>query len=880
MRRIRSYLIIVLSLVALVPAFSAGLRTAKTDHFEIIYEKGNETTASLIYDNCEAIYKDLVSYYGTDPDLKLPIVITRSYKVLNAYYTSFTANHIVLFDTVGEERMLYNSDNILLYVLEHELAHAFQYNIRSPFFNLMSKIFGDPVSIGPFLYMTPAFIEGGAVLYESRTGQGRLNDSYSMSIVRQAKVEGLFPTWIDISGARDTYPGGLLYYNFAAAFLSYLSETYGEEKVSSLYVSLGAPGWFETVSSIFKETFGTTIAKAWQEFYLWVDAPQVISEDNASDILDYYGLFSDLMVSDFGGIYFYDAATGKVKRLSKDLSTCKDLFVSPTVYPSLDVSDESLTLALVPDVDQYSASVKLMNRDGTLSGRLVHRFSDKNKNFRDGIFVSMGGAKLILLYSNIGQETFLDIYDMVEYSRLQTKSISLGYGANASDFCQINDDTVAFILSREGHDNVALLKLSDMSIVLVDNPIDVQITSLSKGKTEEGNILCFTWYPSSASSSSFGRYGEFDVQSMNVRLGSTDISGGMNEALRINDKILFVSSYYEGDKLRIIDESILEYELEGLLLTSSYVPSEGPQSLSIKENSKVYLPFKYIKDGILLPFASMSISDTLMDIGAGASWLSMDPTESYATTVSAGYGLLGPFASIGFASENIVPFSVSASYAYRKPNHILGLEATVQKSFDLQGLNQSIDIANTFNKTFMFLPGGSVKNLTSNNLQIQYSSSYSTGLGPYDYNSLSIGATLSNLDPGVTLAFHLSHILPFKNPHNWVFNLPLGVSLHASYNTSGSNIVASGAINAVLFDYEIQSGIQLLGLYFRRLALEVDYFASYDGKFENTLSLGLGLHLSPVIGSALTCMDFVLGAKLEIDFKNSPSVTVLFNPGL
>ena len=248
-----------------------GLKTASTEHFDIIYQESSAQTAALLFENCEKIYASLVSFFGTDPKLNIPVVVTSEYKVLNAYYTSYAANHIVMFDTVAEPGQLANFPQTILYVFRHELTHAFQFNIRGPFMNAMSKVFGDILSLSPIFFMYPSLSERGAVLSESTDGYGRLNDSYSMQIVKQAKIEGLFPTWLEVAGARDTYPSGLLYYNFAGAFLEYLAITYGYDKVASLYSDFAKIGW-STFSKI-RKIFGVPVKQLWQDFYDWVEIP-------------------------------------------------------------------------------------------------------------------------------------------------------------------------------------------------------------------------------------------------------------------------------------------------------------------------------------------------------------------------------------------------------------------------------------------------------------------------------------------------------------------------------------------------------------------------------------------------------------------------------
>ena len=92
-------LAVLLPLGASVTGGTGGLRTASTEHFDIIYQDSSAQTAALLFENCEEVYASLVSFFGCDPLLHLPVVVTSRYKSLNAYFTNYTANHIVMFDT-------------------------------------------------------------------------------------------------------------------------------------------------------------------------------------------------------------------------------------------------------------------------------------------------------------------------------------------------------------------------------------------------------------------------------------------------------------------------------------------------------------------------------------------------------------------------------------------------------------------------------------------------------------------------------------------------------------------------------------------------------------------------------------------------------------
>lgn len=885
-------LALMLAAVVCMPLFASvtggtfGLRTARTEHFDIIYEKGNEQTASVLYDSCERLYESLVQYYGKDPNLHLPVVLTSRFKVLNAYYTNYTANHIVLFDTVGPVGNLSNYPQTLEYVFLHELTHAFQFNLRGKGLQVISNIFGDVVTLSPLLFMYPSMSEGGAVLSESRDGYGRLNDSYAMQIVRQAKIEGLFPQWIDIAGSRDTYPSGLIYYNFAAAFLQYLSITYGYDTIADLYVNFGQPGWFDTVAKIFKSHLGISVEQAWQHFFAWVEVPADVMASKPLAAMDRLGLYSNPVVSDLGNVFVYDNSCWSVLQLTPDLSQCQALVMAPTNDPELSVSEDGLKLILVPEVLEGKTSLQLINADGSKTGRLLHEFSDQKKDIRSGCFVTIDGTKYVLAYSNIGQNTYVDIYDMINYKMVDGKSLSLGYGVIASKFCSIGDSQVSCIISYGSHDYLALLDLSTMTLAVVDNPIDAQLTSLSSGLGPDGRILCFTWYPSGTEDPSLGRYGEFEVSSMTVRLSQTNVSGGMNSALRLGDEILFISHYYEGYDLCSISHSDMEFFLESSLSSSPMFEAPAPDGNALEQASHRYLPLRYIKDGVLIPFGRATYGESSYDFGFGATWVSMDPTETYGLEVSAGSGFNSSvFASVAVNSSALLPTNIYGSYCYYMGDDAHSFETGIDTSASLvlSHVGETLSFREKFDYCFLFHSDGTRDRLVHNYFAADYSNFRSTGLGIYDKKGFSVRASLTGKNPGLSFSVVMPHLLWFACNGPDTYNIPASMTLSADYDVNSGKVDLMGFMDLVLYSHEFQSGIPFFGLYLTREVVDLQYtalFAANDLSFSNTMKLSSLLYMSPVVGEYLTQVQFGLGLSLVTDFADYSSLQIAFGANL
>ena len=867
--------------MALLPIFGSAtksisdLRTVVTEHFDIIYEPGSEETVSLLYYNCEELYADLVDFFNADPEIHIPVVVTRQYKVLNAYYTPMYANHIVMFDTIGTVGELTNYPQTFLYVFKHELTHAFEFNFRSKGMQFVSNMVGDIVTWSSFLYMYPSLSEGGAVLAESSTGYGRINNSYAMQIVKQAKIENLFPSWLDISGARDTYPSGLLYYNFAAAFLQYLSDTYGYETVSSLYTDFGKFNWFHTTEGIIKKHIGISVNEAWQGFYDSIEIPQELTSADAIPVLNKDVYVENLMAMDNGSIYFYDYLQGKLYRLVKDLSAYEAVLEYETSEAAIDISEYYIVFA---DIQKGSTCLKIYKR--TDSGlKLAKTLKDSDKDVRSGCVINLDGKDYLCVYSNKGQRTYLDLYDMTRYKKVEGKRLELGFGVTIANMCALSNGRVAFIGNYSAQDRIAIVDFKDMSVSLVDNPNNLKFMSLSKAVWQDDEVLSFSYYPKDAQNSNLGRYGELNLTNNTMRLSDSDVSGSMNSPVRIGNKIYFVSRYYEQIKLRTIDISSLSFENDRYIGFESMIDILGPNYVDLDNLYVKYRPMKYFGDGILIPgLALPSGYSNIFLFGVGATWMTMDPTETYLHSIAVGYDTWDIFANYGFNFNKGIVLSADATVTFDVgSDHNIGLYGDIGASFtfDVGKKGSSITVEDILYGSFV---SGLNQFSYNNSAAITFNKTIRTGLGHYDAFAFETTVSLSGLNPGASVSIYLPKALWWIDcPGKLTYNIPTTVSFSCDYNPSYFRVAAD--TNLVLLGYEIQKTIPIIHLYATRAKLDVDFSTSYHSKTQSVgfnLKLNLDVNLVPVIGSYFINTSFNFGISLFTDFVSPPGVSIAF----
>ena len=841
-------------------ASSSGLFEVQTEHFTIIYDKSTEESAAIIAQDCEQAYDYLVSLFKTDPELYFPVILTSKIKLLNANFSAYPANRIYLYDVVADKGSLTSFPETLTYIFRHELTHAFTCNFRSSFWQVLANIFADSVTTSTYLYSFQSLTEGIAVTVESLDGYGRMNDYASTRIVRQAKLEGKFPTWLEICGARDTYPKSLLPYIFGGAFLTYLWDTYGSDKVCEIFVRFGEINWFKDTTSIIEAVIGLDMKTLWNNFYEAIEVPSNVVTGSSVDGYTKEGAFIGLKALSDGSVMFQDTATYSLYKLTSDFNKSSKVVSDLSYAEGFDVSEEGLIL--VPIILENSNWVQIK----TQKGKVVKTFKYEDRDIRGGAFVKDG----VVLYTSKAQETFLEVYNS-NYELVQT--ISLGYGAVASSFTNLKDGRLAFIYTSSATDNIALLDTStmdasSMTLGLYENPISMRLFGLSLAYGTSEKLLSFEWYPTADcaenNSAILGSYGELNLSDGSFRLSKTAVLGGVNYPVRLKDKVLYSSCLYEGEVLNSISLEDLYLEAYGVTSCLEFeAKAFDINTLDVLSTAKAYNPLKHMSEGMLLPVGAYLDGTT----GIGMTWTVWDPTETFGFNMSglyteAGFSL-GLWSSVNGAIGNL---SLPVSAGLLTFNNLLEFNALAKPSYDFYfDAGKVLSVADTAYYTLL-VSSHSVMHVFNNTFSISYTSATSTGLGLNKTLGYKVAIGLNNLNPIVSLQVNLPFFIP--------------VSLKGSvvYNLDAKLFGTEGEAKLSLFTIEVQKGTRLLGIYLKRFALEALYDCIYvpklEGGFSQTITLRAYAEVAPLIGMLAASMDLKLGVKLVWNpAEGSPKVS-------
>lgn len=274
--KIRAAAVLAVLVSVLAPAFphggamagEGGLSVIRTEWFDVIHSERTERAAREIAAAADSMYAELCGRLGLPMTDRFPVSVTGSVESMNAFFSLAPYSLIVVYDTRPEDSMDMHGDT-LLSVFYHELAHAVTLNAKSPFWRGMSH-FADILTPAG-LSLTSFWFEGAAVSLEGRGGGGRLSDPFFTQLVVQARIDELrgirpFPSWRDVTGARDTVPGGQDAYAFGAMFAAFLQEKYGMERYGAFWREAGRLTTLSFAAGVFSRAYGTGLSDEWDEF--------------------------------------------------------------------------------------------------------------------------------------------------------------------------------------------------------------------------------------------------------------------------------------------------------------------------------------------------------------------------------------------------------------------------------------------------------------------------------------------------------------------------------------------------------------------------------------------------------------------------------------
>ena len=671
----------VIALFLVAGAFSKGgvmsgagkLSVIRTQYFDIIYPLEATDGAEKIAAVADGYYEEISALLHAPCNEHFPVTITHSVENLNAYFTAVPYNAIVLYDTPPEPSLDQHSESITA-VFYHELTHAVTTNIRSPVAGFLAGLLGDWIAPAGFL-QTSFMLEGAAVSFESLAGEGRVHDPYNTQLVQQAKRDGRFPDWRDVTGARDTFPGGTDAYAFGALFCWFLQENYGMDAYAQFWKTTGNGHGFK--HSI-KKAYGKPIAYLWKAFEAWVPVPpatDAIASGTGTD--DFFvaqslasakktgfsrqnsrrSVFKCIDTSAYG-VVWYDSKTGGVwyapvtngtAAQAKKLCTCGAVS----------------RLALSPDGEWLALSYLYADANTKAAVALYHLPSKtlvplSLASVRDAGFVRESDGSLLLACVNIAHDTLsLAMYTVGTRKKDVSLVRSVSFAQNEIPFnpCAAEDGGFACIV-KNGLDWKIRLYHADGSYRAYGGEKTI-LHNLHCFASADGRLaFSFSYAQMGASARMFSRAGVLYVSlpayASELVLQNDDVSGSVLDAALLStdrgEQLVYTAAFYDTHRLMQMDFSrrkLIRHtgnapEAVGARGATTFERDEtAPHATDFSSaayETTAYNPFRYYRHGMLIPVGMVSCykRDALDEYTFGY-------TEIGSAFVGATYGSANPW---------------------------------------------------------------------------------------------------------------------------------------------------------------------------------------------------------------------------------------------
>ena len=859
------FLLLVFSSSSFAALFDStkNLKVLETTHFDIYFSPQSDTEfAKEVATKAEKALKYASEEFGIESYLRsYPIVITSDIEDLNAYYSPLSLNHIVLYNGASSDYELSYSSDTTYSIILHELVHQLTLNNLSGFKASIQSIFGDPANNS---FVLNNFVtEGLAVMIESSSGESRINDPFVMhSVIDGIRNNNIYSYYLS-SGAVTRYPSANTYYIYSAMFFRYIKEKYGPDKFKEMIRKMS---FYISFPSLFKSTYDISLSRAIKEFNATFPKDEFSKPTRfVKNPARYSSLFTDDK-----NLYFADNTEHYVYCFSDDATDAKKIL--STLSPeSIKVSLNSKYLALLESVNLKNV-LKIYDIQ---SGKTKH--IKDYKNVHDMCFLSLSGVDYIALYKHSDNKTFIEIYNLADDSLYKSFDLS---GLRIYSMTEINNERIAFILSNNLKFNVVILDVNKGSFRRIENADDYIIRYLSFNKDKKSLSFSYVSKNISQENQKAPRYAEYVINSdTSVTFYKSELvlSGGIINPVNIGDNIIFISRHYKNDYISYIKKAELSLSSKSAKASDFSFNVKGRTSSSnlTEYDFKSYnpflssLPFNGNNKAFLYPYP-------VVDKGVGVSlnYLTTEPTEQFSSLLSLSYIItenprleflfketvqtrpmvmslnIKPslkFDKIDGDDETYFDFLVSADASYIKyfshSNNYLSISLSM--GFDMEAKDSS-----EYRADGLYLIGDFYyQDIMPRGFGFNEKEGYSLELFTKftDINNYFKFSSYTNIiEPSLAFvgSYYIPSLLPFNNTRNFTSNMPLKLSLYASYHynmeetnkkSQEHNVVAGLQARLTLFSLNLSESLFDFPFVFNNFVFDFLPSAEYQyySEFEN-----------------------------------------------
>jgi len=231
--------------------------TIETDHFLVHYHEGAERTARVVAKVAEEVYNPVTSLYHHEPDEKVSFIILDVDDISNG--AAYFFNNKIEIYAPSMDFDFRGTHNWLRNVVTHEFTHIVQIQTAMKFgrgvpafyFQWLQYeserrpdvLYGYPnviVSTPYSGFVVPAWFAEGVAQYNRKELRYDFWDSHRDMILRSYVLDGNMLSWDEMSVFGKTSLGNESSYNAGFAFVHYLAQRYGEEKLEEISRNLSS----------------------------------------------------------------------------------------------------------------------------------------------------------------------------------------------------------------------------------------------------------------------------------------------------------------------------------------------------------------------------------------------------------------------------------------------------------------------------------------------------------------------------------------------------------------------------------------------------------------------------------------------------------------
>lgn len=318
-------------------------RTVETTHFFVHYHEGAERTARVVAKIAEEIYEPITSLYNHAPNQKVSFVI-KDYDDYSNGAAYFYDNVVEIWAT-SMDFDLRGTHNWLRNVVTHEFTHivqiqtAMKFGRRVPAVYLQwlgyeaerrpDVLYGYPNKIVSYPisgFVVPSWFAEGVAQYNRPELAYDSWDAHRDMILRMYALDGNMLTWNEMAVFGKTSLGNESSYNAGFAFVRYIAEKYGIDKLQEISGNLSSFTEL-TIDGAIKKAVGKDGREVYDE---WV---KFLRDDYASRISNVKGhLVAGEIIGDVGFGNFYPAFSPDGKKLAYVSNKEADYFALSSIY--------------------------------------------------------------------------------------------------------------------------------------------------------------------------------------------------------------------------------------------------------------------------------------------------------------------------------------------------------------------------------------------------------------------------------------------------------------------------------------------------------------------------------------------------------------------